>query len=67
MKQWNHQRKKIFLEKNQVRDKTNTKHKLKRKQLKYTAMDTTKKQDLLNKKAEQCETMDTAKKTRSAC
>ena len=44
MKQWNHQRKKIFLEKNQVRDKTNTKHELKRKQLKYKAMDTTMKQ-----------------------
>ena len=35
---------KIFLEKKKVRDKTNTKHELKRKQLKYKAMDTTMKQ-----------------------
>ena len=35
-------KKKIFLEKKQVRDKTNTKHELKRKQLlKHKAMDTT--------------------------
>ena len=55
-------KKDIFLEKKQVRDMTNTKHELKRKQLKYKAMDTTKKQDMLNKKAEQYKTMDTAKK-----
>ena len=44
-------KKKIFLEKKQVRDMTNTKHELKRKQLKYKAVDTTKKQDniMLNK------------------
>ena len=58
-------KKKIFLEKNQVRDKTNTKHELKRKQFKYKAMDTTKKQDMLNKKAEHYKTMDIAKETRS--
>ena len=52
---------KLFLEKKQVRDKTNTKHDLKRKQLKYKAKGTTKKQDMLNKKAEQYKTMDTAK------
>ena len=32
------------------------------KQLKYKAMDTTKKQDMLNKEAAQYKTMDTAKK-----
>ena len=37
-------------------------HELKMKQLKYNAMDTTKKQDMLNKKAAQYKTMDTAKK-----
>ena len=62
MKQWYHQRKKIFLEKKQVRDMTNTKHELKRKQLKCKAVDTTKKQDMLNNKGEQYKTIDTAKK-----
>ena len=52
-------KKKIFLEKKQVRDMTN-KHELKMKQLKYKTMDTAKKQDMLNKKAEQYKTMDTA-------
>lgn len=37
------------------------KHDLKMKQLKYKAVDTAKKQDLLNKKAEPYKTMDTAK------
>ena len=32
-------KKKIFFEKKQVRDMTNTKHELKRKQLKYKAVD----------------------------
>ena len=41
---------------------TNSRHELKRKQLKYKAMDTTKKEDVLNKKAEQYKTMDAAKK-----
>ena len=55
-------KKRILLEKKQVRDMTN-KHELKMKQLqKYKTMDTAKKQDLLNKKAEQLKTMDTAKK-----
>ena len=55
-------KKRILLEKKQVRDMTNT-HELKMKQLqKYKTMDTAKKQDLLNKKAEQLKTMDTAKK-----
>ena len=54
-------KKKIFLEKKQVRDMTN-KHKLKMKQLKYKTMNTAKKQDTLNKKAQQYKTMDTAKK-----
>ena len=54
-------KKKIFLEKKQVRDMTNN-HELKMKQLKYKAMDTTKKQDVLNKKAAQYKTMDTSKK-----
>ena len=40
---------------------TNTKHELKRKQLKYKAVDTTKKQDMLNNKGEQYKTIDTAK------
>ena len=40
----------------------NIKHELERKQLKYKAMDTTKKQDLLSKKAAQYITMDIAKK-----
>ena len=55
-------KKKIFLEKKQARGMANIKHELERKQLKYKAMDTTKKQDLLSKKAEQYKTMDTAKK-----
>ena len=54
-------KKKIFLEKKQVRDMSNN-HELKMKQLKYKAMDTTKKQDMLNKKAAQYKTMDTGKK-----
>ena len=54
--------KKMFLEKKQVRDMTNTKHDLKRKQLKYKAVDTTKKQDMLNNKGEQYKTIDTAEK-----
>ena len=50
------------LEKKQVKDMRNN-HAIKRKQLRYKAMDCTKKQDMLNKKAEkQYETMDTAKK-----
>ena len=44
---------------------TNTKHQLKRKQLKYKAVDPTKKQDMLNNKGEKCKTIDTVKKTRS--
>lgn len=40
------------------------KHELKIKQLKYKTMDTAKEQVMLNKKAEQCKTMGTAKKTR---
>jgi len=55
-------KKRIFLEKKQVRDMTN-KHEIKMKQLqKYKTMDTAKKQEMLNKKAEQFKTMDTAKK-----
>ena len=38
------------------------KHELKRKQLKYEAMDTTKKTEVLNKKAEEYKTMSTATK-----
>ena len=52
--------KKEILEKEQVRDMTN-KRELKMKQLKYKTMDTAKKQDMLNKKAEQCKPIDTAK------
>ena len=55
MKQCNHQRKKTFLEKKQVRDMINN-HELKMKQLKHKAMDSTKKQDVLNKKAVQYST-----------
>ena len=55
-------KKKIFLEKKQVRDMKN-KNELKMKQIhKYKTMDAAKKQDLLNNKAEQYRTMDTAKK-----
>ena len=55
-------KKRMLLEKKQVRDMTN-KHELKIKQLqKYKTMDSAKKQDLLNKKAQQYKTMDTAKK-----
>ena len=54
-------KKKTFLEKKQVRDMANTKHELKRKQLKYKAVDTTKKQDMLNNKGEQYKTIATAK------
>ena len=43
-------KKKKFLEKKQVRDMTNN-HELKMKQLKYKAMDTTKKQDILKRYA----------------
>ena len=42
-------KKKIFLEKKQVRDVTNN-HELKMKQSKYKPMDTTKKKDMLSKK-----------------
>ena len=52
-------KKKIFLEKKQGRDMTN-KHELKMKQLKYKTMDTAKKEDMLNKKAEQYKTMGTS-------
>ena len=60
MKQWYHQRKKNIL-----RKETNTKHELKRKQLEYKAMDTTKKQDMLNKKQNNTKQWTSLKKTRS--
>ena len=55
-------KKKIFLEKKQVRDMTNKQDLQSKRAEQYKTMDTAKKQDLLNKKAEQYRTMDTAKK-----
>ena len=44
---------------------TNTKHELKREQLKYKAVDITKKQDMLNNRGEQYKTIDTITKQKT--